>query len=262
MAQFYVTLPSNASMSIYPTNTLANYKTCLPKAIELNGQWEVALVEFIYPKNFYNIRSGECFFDVRAAQNETALHTIRVPEGYYNNLEELTAEIHNQARLLNGIVQLSVMKRATQKSGENGKIMIRLRRGVVLTMSDSLMQIFGFETNTLVGDDKEHVGVSTGDVNRSCNTIFVYCDIVQESIVGDVTAPLLRTLNVRGVQDEIVQMSYSNLIYIPLKRNYFSDVEISIKSESGMNIAFTSGRTIVTLHFRRSVDSYMNLFAR
>ena len=43
--QFYLTLPSNSSFTNYPKNTLAEYTTQLPRPIQLDGEWEVALVE-------------------------------------------------------------------------------------------------------------------------------------------------------------------------------------------------------------------------
>ena len=48
MTHFYMTLPSNASMKIYPNNTVAKYTTQLPTNIELDGEWEVALTEIMY----------------------------------------------------------------------------------------------------------------------------------------------------------------------------------------------------------------------
>ena len=37
---FYLTLASNASMEMYPDNTLAHYITDLPQRIDLTGEWE------------------------------------------------------------------------------------------------------------------------------------------------------------------------------------------------------------------------------
>ena len=46
---FIVTLSSNASSDVYPTNTLASFRTYLPTTIELDGKWEVGLTEITYP---------------------------------------------------------------------------------------------------------------------------------------------------------------------------------------------------------------------
>jgi hypothetical protein len=56
--------------------------------------------------------------------------------------------------------------------------------------------------------------VSAIDVNRAYMSLFVHCDLVQESIVGAVKAPLLRTLNVEGQYGDIVQKIYNNSIYV------------------------------------------------
>jgi len=50
---FYVTLFSNASQSLYPTNTIGAFTVELPQPIELgpNDNWEVELCEISYPPN-------------------------------------------------------------------------------------------------------------------------------------------------------------------------------------------------------------------
>ena len=49
MSGFYLTLPSNSSMDYHPENTLTNFVTRLPTVIDLEGSWEVALMEIQYP---------------------------------------------------------------------------------------------------------------------------------------------------------------------------------------------------------------------
>ena len=49
MEQFYVTLPSNASMDIHRNNTKANFKVELFQAIKFDIPYEVALVEISIP---------------------------------------------------------------------------------------------------------------------------------------------------------------------------------------------------------------------
>ena len=46
---FYITLPSNASQSDYENNTKTHFKTKLKVPIYLDGIYEVALVELLYP---------------------------------------------------------------------------------------------------------------------------------------------------------------------------------------------------------------------
>ena len=46
-------------MDVYPDNTMAHFKTKLPNRVELDGRWEVGLVEMQYPHTWYNLREGE-----------------------------------------------------------------------------------------------------------------------------------------------------------------------------------------------------------
>jgi hypothetical protein len=89
------------------------------------------------------------------------------------------------------------------------------------------------------------------DVNRNCNSLFVYTDIVQDSIVGDVKAPLLRSVIAHGRYGENVRDIFTKPMYIPLKSNHFDTVKISIKSQVGDPVKFNYGTSSVTLHFRR-----------
>jgi len=49
---FYITLPSNACMDLYPNNTLQNFTVKISNSIQLHGAYEVALVEVLYPNLF------------------------------------------------------------------------------------------------------------------------------------------------------------------------------------------------------------------
>jgi hypothetical protein len=48
-SSFYVTLPSNGSKDVYPNNKPNSYKNQFPRALQLDGEWEVALTELTYP---------------------------------------------------------------------------------------------------------------------------------------------------------------------------------------------------------------------
>ena len=45
---FYLTLPSNASMDVFPDNKVGSYYIKFPQTIDLNGDWEVGLYSISY----------------------------------------------------------------------------------------------------------------------------------------------------------------------------------------------------------------------
>lgn len=54
-SEFYVTLPSNASMDYFPQNTQSSYRTKLISPLLLKGEWEVGLSEIFIPRNWFNV---------------------------------------------------------------------------------------------------------------------------------------------------------------------------------------------------------------
>ena len=88
MSHFYVTLPSDSSMSSYPDNTVAQYVTKLSRAIKLDGDYEVALTELIYPRSFHNIIAEEEVY-IHVTENDgnrmVSLCVINLESAYYES---------------------------------------------------------------------------------------------------------------------------------------------------------------------------------
>ena len=55
MKSFYVTLPSNGSMDVFPENTLTQFRNKLPRSLHLDGEWDVGLIECMYPFSWFQI---------------------------------------------------------------------------------------------------------------------------------------------------------------------------------------------------------------
>ncbi|KAJ8032371.1 hypothetical protein HOLleu_25885 [Holothuria leucospilota] len=94
----------------------------------------------------------------------------------------------------------------------------------------------------------------TGDQPFDRNPIhqlFVYTDIIENQLVGDSSAPLLRTIPVAGSFGTVVDIECQKREYHPVVSNLIPTIEIDIRDETGNPIAFNSGRVIVTLHFRQ-----------
>ena len=54
---FYLTLPSNASLDVFPDNKTTEYRVKLPQPIELDGNWEVGLYSISNPNTWYTLRN-------------------------------------------------------------------------------------------------------------------------------------------------------------------------------------------------------------
>ena len=97
-SEFFMTLPSNTK---FEGNTTANFKVRLPQKVVLDGNWEVALVEIMYPHTWYNVTGhdlpnyGEQLhtnyqnsFWVWSKNYFAEIHCL-VPPSYYGTVDEL-----------------------------------------------------------------------------------------------------------------------------------------------------------------------------
>ena len=79
----------------------------------------------------------------------------------------------------------------------------------------------------------------------------VYCNIIQGSVVGDIEAPLLRTVAVDTNHWENQCTTYQKLQYLPISKTKPNSISIYLRTDTGESVPFTAGRTVVTLEFRR-----------
>ena len=57
---FFLTVPSDSSLNMFPNNTQCCFKAHLPKIIHIDKEeWEVALVQLTTPSQFLNISEEE-----------------------------------------------------------------------------------------------------------------------------------------------------------------------------------------------------------
>ena len=102
--------------------------------------------------------------------------------------------------------------------------------------------------------DTYYTGDRVVDLQRGFYSLFVYCDIVEDVVVGDVKAPLLRTVNIDG--KDMVSRIYHTVQYVSMQRCQFDTIEINIRDDTGRRVPFQRGKVIVTLHFRMRKPSH------
>ena len=89
MGDFYLTLPSNSSMSQYPDNHGGHFYTKLPQSLDLSTiDYEVGLAEIQYSNTFSNVRHNEAWFIFKSGEDHST-ETVYVPQGLYESNEVL-----------------------------------------------------------------------------------------------------------------------------------------------------------------------------
>ena len=82
-------------------------------------------------------------------------------------------------------------------------------------------------------------------------TLYVYCDVLEHVVVGDVMAPLLRLVNMKVTQSHAVHQIMNPPLFVPVQRKNFDTIEINIMTDTGNPVPFTDGKSVVVVEFKR-----------
>ena len=129
---------------------------------------------------------------------------------------------------------------------------ICLPKGVILQLPENLAWQLGFEGGTFLINKTTSSHVV--DLQYRAQTIYVYSDIVRDSIVGDKRAPLLRVVNVNPKYGDTQTVAFQPLIYQPLSKTSFRQISVYLRDHTGQPIPFERGTVNVVLAFRPSIN--------
>ena len=95
----------------------------------------------------------------------------------------------------------------------------------------------------------EQTGNYPVDLTAGCHTMFVYCDLVQNEILGDTQTALLRAV---PFADNKRQRTFNRIQWRRVIKSSIHSLTIALRIEAGGLIRFLSrGRTNLTLQFRQ-----------
>lgn len=239
-SEFFVTLPSNSSFNYFPQNDPSHYKVKLPYPIQLNGKWEVGLAEISYVRSWPTVSPAAVFEYLADGKKR---HSFTISEGYYEDIGTLLNYIYERmSDEGRSNVQITLNPR-------NNKIVVRLRNNAIVNWKDvQLARILGIKDKT--HDQPAQKGQLQISNRLGPSALFIYTDIVSNSIVGDSNVPLLRVVPVDGEHGEAITRTFDRMHYVPLRMNMFETIEVNISRDSGQLFNFQFGTVILKLHFR------------
>lgn len=251
---FYLTLLSNSSMSYFPQNTTANFSTMLPKSIKLEGEWVVGLVEFHYPCTMFNVQEYENVLYIKKnvmIPDEEIMTSVEykshIPATNYESIDQMINALNENSLIKNNVTfsydKSSKIVHLTDHKNETKSIKLTPKLGLQL----------GFEpyTNMILNSyGKYPYNLYLGLPSQ----LFVYCDIIDPQMVGDVMTSLLRIIPldpIKYIYGAHRMHTFSPAHYLPIMRREFDTVEIDIRTSTGGKIPFQFGTSCVKLHFKR-----------
>lgn len=243
---FFITLPSNASVDVFKENTSSSYRVDLPQHIDLEGSWEVALTQISYPHTFYHLYQEDAYFYWREKPQEPAteskVHRQEMRQSYFNGFSAFRFEMDGQFRRIKSDIYLvydNLLKRFDFQSG--GKTHVLFEGPLAYLMGMKSGEWFTFD---------QRYAYYPCDLRAGFYHMYCYSDVVAPQMVGDVYAPLLRTIDVKGTFGEIVTQYFNPAYYLPVSKNHIENIQVEIKTDQNKPVKFSYGKTIATLHFR------------
>jgi len=269
---FYITLPSNVVDKSFPNNTIANYTTILNQRISLKDKWEIGLSEISYTKSWYNVLNTHKILLYDEIGNYENTNDLLVFSGFYESEDKLVNEINSKFSTLKNIKPPKLFYNKL-----NNKINIEAgfkeKIKIYPSFGNEIDNILGLKNRNMnkeyyQSSDTNEIEIYNGkemfinktfeafhsvEITAGYHSLFVYCNIVCPSHIGDTCAPLLRVVEVSNKSQfgEQCVIKYENPQYRSILLNEFSNIEISILDDSGNLIPFKFGRSIVTLHFKK-----------
>lgn len=231
-------------MNYFPENKISHFITRLPVGIELKGEWECGLTEFIYPHTWYNVNAQNNLIGFDLGDGKVIGR--RIPPGFYGTVPDILKAIH---------IKDHENKIYFSYNSVTKRVRIQVKNKARVILHDGLCQLLGFDPDEIeTVEENVEATVESPYVADPCahyRVLMVYTDIVEPQIIGDVVAPLLRIVNVTGSDGELINAQFDRPHYLPLSRKIIDTLEIVIRTHTGVLTPFERGRSYVKLHFRQ-----------
>jgi len=238
-------------MQCYPDNTVARYTTKLANPIELEGEWEVGLAEISFPSAVENVLPARCYYNLYF--EDVFTRQIVLPAGNHRRVRSLVDAIHKEQRKVVGLPKLVV-----EFTYNDARISMRIAHGVIVMFSRDLAHMLGLDASekySQIVTATRAPSLSDGHIY----SVYVYCDILEHSVVGDTRAPLLRIIDKPHISYGNVHRILNPILHIPLQKKRFDSVEINIMTDTGIPVPFLGGKSLVVLEFRRVIHPFFSI---
>lgn len=249
MNEFYLTLISNSSSDLYPTNKSSSFIVNLPRKIVLGKEAVVGLAEIQFPYNLFNVTEKNNSFSFVLGD---VTHNESVPVGFYKSVSELVEQVvkitkghlgewiqvdplTNRCRIVT-TEQISNYRPHTLWFCFHGRLATQLG----YAPSEN---VFDFELSPYVGN------ISFGIPEH----MMVYCDLIEPQMIGYDSSQIIKIINTTESEVKFGTPCYrgfQKIHYIPVLRKEFDSVEINIRDITGDIFPFRHGVVLVKLHFK------------
>ena len=261
MESFIMELVSNTSVEMFPKNTLSSFTNFLPEQLNLEGQWEVAVSEIVYPSMYQNITEGKFkSFDENFSKSTW---TYNLEPVLYTFITDIAEAMHTIIQERNNHKETCITVKVSRRTHKVVTVLATDTCGFAFCSTDlghfsdnNVANEFGV---LMIGNGPHQPEFAYGIVR--IHSLTIYSDLVDNNIVGETKTPLLRRFpfisklkggNITTTGQYMHYQTFSNLQFRPVLKSSFHSIHIDLRDISGEKISFVSvGITRLVLMFRK-----------
>ena len=271
---FYVQVTNNDSVDIFPNNSPSYFKSKLPKVINLQDKWLIALVSIYLPPNIINFSNPMNLIEVikinksAKADDSISSKTLILPKKRFTIMDDLLSLL-NTYLAESEITFYYIDGKVTVVANNLSDIKV-----CKLKLDNKLACMLGYSQETLKYKTDEHVVITFSNKNK--NTIseyrfdevanlefsippwlLLYCDIVSPTNVGHLAVPILKIIPIQNKSIHNLNgtfTEFANLEYFPINVDALQTLCFQLRAHDGNFVNFESNENIqLTLSFRKSI---------
>jgi len=271
---FYVQITNNDSVDIFPNNSPSYFKSKLPKVINLQDKWVIALVSIYLPPNIINFSNPMNVIEVikidksNKPDDSISSKTLILPEKRFTMMDDLLS-------LLNTYLDESEIT----FYHSDGKVTVVAKnlsdiKECKLKLDNKLACMLGFSQEKLKYKTDEHVVITFLNENENkiseyrfdevANLEFsippwllLYCDIVSPTNVGHSAVPILKIIPIQNKSIHNLNgtfTEFANLEYFPIHVDTLQTLCFQLRAHDGHFVHFEGNENVqLTLSFRKSI---------
>lgn len=124
-------------------------------------------------------------------------------------------------------------------------------------LSKDLATALGFESEQIYFKRPSDISVLKrfakykDGLEKHFQSMYIYCSVIEDQIVGNMVAPLLRIVDVQGDFKQIINRTFDSPHYVPVLQKDINRIEMNIKDDLNRFISFEFGKVVIKLHFKR-----------
>ena len=243
-----VILKSDDSLNYYPNNEPSKFTVKTINLSHIGQHLEVALTEIIFPFGFKNVREGYNEINIILAKDDDNELSIKVKPNFYTPLhliDEINREIDQWS--------FEFMKLEINVLDNQGSITVDKK--IRMKFGFDVAKILGFNSGEwLTFSSEKKLSPNKAGPYKNISLLNVYCDVVEETFVGENHHQLLRLVNwPRAEQNDINPcLIFDHPYFMRVKNPDCDSIEIKITDSFNIPIEFLGDEPVTAiLEFRK-----------